>query len=230
MRSVPISCGAFAGVKGFRFGAATLCPRSFSSSPAHHHRTLHTIQGRLNRPTARALGRDVSRKFVSTIRYYPSLNPESVSLNPKSLSLNPESVCLKVSKNVKTALRYNQPVVALESTIYTHGFPYPQNVDLALRLEEIVRSHGAVPATIGILNGVARVGLTDEEIIMLASSAGKPETMKVSRRDLPYILGMVSCPNPFWNCLSDQTGAFYQQTEWRYHRVGNNDACTSGWY
>ncbi|KAG4431412.1 hypothetical protein IFR05_013104 [Cadophora sp. M221] len=82
------------------------------------------------------------------------------------------------------------PVVALESTIYTHGFPYPQNVALALGLEEIVRSHGAVPATIGILNGVAKIGLTGDEITMLASAAGKPDTMKVSRRDLPYILGM----------------------------------------
>ncbi|PBP19441.1 IdgA domain protein [Diplocarpon rosae] len=84
----------------------------------------------------------------------------------------------------------NQPVVALETTIYTHGFPYPENVSLALDLEEIVRQKGAVPATIGILNGEARVGLSNQDIIKLASAAGKPETMKVSRRDIPYILGL----------------------------------------
>jgi pseudouridine-5'-phosphate glycosidase/pseudouridine kinase len=83
-------------------------------------------------------------------------------------------------------------VVALETTIYTHGFPYPDNVALAKDLEHIVYKNGAVPATIGIIDGVARVGLNTLELTALASSAGKPETMKVSRRDLPYILGMVS--------------------------------------
>jgi Indigoidine synthase A like protein len=97
----------------------------------------------------------------------------------------------KVSSEVARALRDNAPVVALETTIYTHGFPYPDNVELALDLERIVRANGAIPATIGVVGGVARVGLTKEEIVTLASGAGKPETMKVSRRDLPYILGMV---------------------------------------
>jgi len=96
-----------------------------------------------------------------------------------------------VSDEVGAAIQSNQPVVALETTIYTHGFPYPDNVALALNLESVVRQNGAVPATIGILNGVARVGLSGEEITTLASSTGKPGTMKVSRRDLPYILGMV---------------------------------------
>jgi pseudouridine-5'-phosphate glycosidase/pseudouridine kinase len=99
------------------------------------------------------------------------------------------------SPEVATAIRSYQPVVALETTIYTHGFPYPQNVELALELEDIVRSNGGVPATIGILEGVARVGLNKEQLIAIASSAGKPETMKVSRRDLPYILGLVSYRN-----------------------------------
>ncbi|KAI9048287.1 hypothetical protein LZ554_008082 [Drepanopeziza brunnea f. sp. 'monogermtubi'] len=96
----------------------------------------------------------------------------------------------QVSDEVRYALKNNQPVVALETTIYTHGFPYPDNVALALDLEEIVRKNGAIPATIGVLDGVARVGLSAQEIIELASSAGKPETMKVSRRDLPYVMGM----------------------------------------
>lgn len=99
----------------------------------------------------------------------------------------------RIAQEVFAALKAGNPVVALESTIYTHGFPYPDNISLALDLENIVRSCGAIPATIGILEGVARIGMTEEEIKTLASAAGKPETMKVSRRDLPYILGMV-CP------------------------------------
>ncbi|TVY91387.1 Pseudouridine-metabolizing bifunctional protein [Lachnellula willkommii] len=97
---------------------------------------------------------------------------------------------LQISPEVQEAVWRNKPVVALESTIYTHGFPYPENVALALDLEKIVRKNGGIPATIGVLNGVVRVGLNSEEITALASSAGKPDTMKVSRRDLPYILGM----------------------------------------
>lgn len=96
----------------------------------------------------------------------------------------------QVSAEVKDAIVANKPVVALETTIYTHGFPYPDNVALALDLEAIIRRNGGVPATIGILGGVARVGMSQEELTAIASSAGKPETMKVSRRDLPYILGM----------------------------------------
>ena len=85
----------------------------------------------------------------------------------------------------------NLPVVALESAIYTHGFPYPENIQLGLDLEAIVRRHGAVPATIGVVAGAATVGLTESDQLVLMESAGKPETMKVSRKDLPYILGLV---------------------------------------
>jgi pseudouridine-5'-phosphate glycosidase/pseudouridine kinase len=99
---------------------------------------------------------------------------------------------LKVSEEVREAIRDNIPVVALESTIYTHGFPSPDNLALATHLESVVRLNGAVPATIGVLNGMPTVGFTAEELIELLSSAGKEETMKVSRRDLPYIVGLVS--------------------------------------
>ena len=84
------------------------------------------------------------------------------------------------------------PVVALETAIYTHGFPYPDNITLASHLESLVRVNGGIPATIGILNGVARIGFESEELIELCSSAGKSTTMKVSTRDLPYISGLVS--------------------------------------
>lgn len=82
--------------------------------------------------------------------------------------------------------------MALETAIYTHGFPYPENVKLALGLEKIVRDAGAVPATIGVLDGIIRVGMEESQLIRLASSAGNPNTMKVSRRDIPYIVGMVN--------------------------------------
>lgn len=98
----------------------------------------------------------------------------------------------RISEEVHDAVMTNKPVVALETTIYTHGFPYPDNVALALELEAIVRSNGGIPATIGILDGIARVGLSTEEVVALTSSAGKSETMKVSRRDIPYIIGIVS--------------------------------------
>ncbi|KAL8925250.1 MAG: hypothetical protein Q9172_002300 [Xanthocarpia lactea] len=70
------------------------------------------------------------------------------------------------------------------------GFPYPQNTALASHLESLVRVNGGIPATIGVLNGVARVGLSPEEIIELTKLAGKPDTRKVSRRDLGYICGL----------------------------------------
>jgi hypothetical protein len=99
---------------------------------------------------------------------------------------------LVTSPEVRDALMTNRPVVALETTIYTHGFPYPDNVALANDLEAIVRQNGAVPATIGIVDGIARIGMTKEELEMLNSTFGNSDTMKVSRRDLPYILGLVN--------------------------------------
>ena len=71
------------------------------------------------------------------------------------------------------------------------GFPYPENIALSSRLESIVRQNGGIPATIGILNGVAKVGFNAEELIELLSSAGSPTTAKVSRRDLGLVCGRV---------------------------------------
>lgn len=71
------------------------------------------------------------------------------------------------------------------------GFPYPDNVDLAMRLESIVRSTGGVPATIGVIDGVARVGMNQTELTELASTSQKTKVHKVSRRDLGYICGAV---------------------------------------
>ncbi|KAM5446064.1 hypothetical protein MaudCBS49596_006874 [Microsporum audouinii] len=96
---------------------------------------------------------------------------------------------LKVSEEVEDAIATGKPVVALETTIYTHGFPYPDNVDLAMRLESIVRSTGGVPATIGIIDGIARVGMNETELTELASTSQRTKVHKVSRRDLGYICG-----------------------------------------
>ncbi|EAW18305.1 pseudouridine-5'-phosphate glycosidase/carbohydrate kinase family protein [Aspergillus fischeri NRRL 181] len=101
-----------------------------------------------------------------------------------------QSKFLKVSEEIRDAVATGKPVVALESTIYTHGFPYPESVALASLLESVVRVNGGIPATIGILNGVARVGLSAEELIELASTAEKKDALKVSRRDLGYICGL----------------------------------------
>lgn len=86
------------------------------------------------------------------------------------------------------------------------GFPYPESVALASLLESVVRVNGGVPATIGILNGVAKVGLSADELIELASTAEKKDALKVSRRDLGYICGLVGLSNslPNWeNMTSD---------------------------
>lgn len=95
-----------------------------------------------------------------------------------------------VSEEVKQAIAEHRPVVALETTIYTHGFPYPDNLSLASRLESLVRLNGGVPATIGILDGVARVGFGADELVRLVSSAGQSNMMKISRRDLGFACGL----------------------------------------
>ncbi|WP_281179273.1 pseudouridine-5'-phosphate glycosidase [Vulcanibacillus modesticaldus] len=92
---------------------------------------------------------------------------------------------IELSQEVKDALEAKKPVVALESTIITHGMPYPENVKTALEVEKIIRDNGAVPATIAIMNGVIKVGLTEKEIRDLAS---QKHVIKTSRRDLPIIL------------------------------------------
>ena len=93
---------------------------------------------------------------------------------------------LDIHPDVAAAVAGKQPVVALESTIISHGMPYPQNVETALRVEAEVRAHGAVPATIAIINGRLKAGLTTDEIELLGKS-GRDVT-KVSRRDIPFMV------------------------------------------
>ena len=93
---------------------------------------------------------------------------------------------LDISPVVKKALENNEPVVALESTIIAHGMPYPQNVETARKVEQIVLNEGATPATIAILGGRIKVGLNDSDIEMLGKKGRA--VIKVSRRDMPYIV------------------------------------------
>ena len=93
---------------------------------------------------------------------------------------------LDINPEVAAAVAENRPVVALESTIISHGMPYPQNVETALNVEKIVRENGAVPATIAILGGRLKAGLTPEEIEYLGKT-GMAVT-KASRRDLPVLV------------------------------------------
>jgi pseudouridine-5'-phosphate glycosidase len=88
----------------------------------------------------------------------------------------------KLSREVETALAESRAIVALESTVIAHGLPRPQNLETALRLEHLVRSAGAVPATIAILKGVLHVGLNRDQLEYVAESR---DVHKISRRDLP---------------------------------------------
>lgn len=92
---------------------------------------------------------------------------------------------LDLGEEVKAALKNNKPIVALESTIISHGMPYPQNVETALKVEEIIRENGAVPATIGIIGGRLKAGLSKDEIDYMGSAKN---IAKVSRRDIPYLV------------------------------------------
>ncbi|MGB9793615.1 pseudouridine-5'-phosphate glycosidase [Caldisericum exile] len=89
---------------------------------------------------------------------------------------------MRISNKVLNALKNGDPIVALETTIITHGMPYPQNIETAFEVENVVIKNGAVPATIGILDGVVIVGLSQDEIEALAK---KKDVIKVSTREIP---------------------------------------------
>lgn len=92
---------------------------------------------------------------------------------------------LALTDEVREALASGKPVVALESTIISHGMPYPKNVQTAREVEQIIRDGGAVPATIAVLHGVPRIGLDDDELDLLGSDE---HVRKVSIRDLPVVI------------------------------------------
>lgn len=95
---------------------------------------------------------------------------------------------LSFSKEVTEAMKAGKPIVALESTIISHGMPYPQNVEMANTVEQIIREEGAIPATIAIMDGKIKIGLEPEELELLAKTG--QDVLKVSRRDLATCLSL----------------------------------------
>jgi pseudouridylate synthase len=92
---------------------------------------------------------------------------------------------IDINPEVQMALNSSQPVVALESTIIAHGMPFPKNIETALAVEEVLRKKGVVPATVGLIKGRIKVGLTEGEIRYLAEAEN---VVKVSRRDFPTVV------------------------------------------
>ena len=128
-----------------------------------------------------------SSRGARLFKRYAKLLPPNSSFT-RSIA-NGRDRFLRISEEVQDAVRTGKPVVALETTIYTHGYPHPENLTLSSHLESLVRVNGGIPATIGVLNGIAHVGMDPEEIIELVSSAGQETTWKLSRRDLGFITG-----------------------------------------
>lgn len=98
---------------------------------------------------------------------------------------------IKVREDILDAIKANKPVVALESTIISHGMPYPQNVDTAKHCQEIIQSYGVLAATVAIIDGDIVVGLNDDEIEYIANK--KVEVLKVSRKDIPMAIARYTC-------------------------------------
>lgn len=92
---------------------------------------------------------------------------------------------LTIHPEVREAIKENKPIVALESTIISHGMPYPQNLETAMEVENIVRNNGAIPATIAIINGKCHAGLSKEQLEVFAS---EKNIIKVSLRDMPFVI------------------------------------------
>jgi pseudouridine-5'-phosphate glycosidase len=125
-----------------------------------------------------------------------------------------DSKLFRLSSEVQSALAANKPLVALESTVIAHGLPRPQNLETAIRLEQIVREAGSLPATIAILDGQFCVGLSDEEVRFIAEDE---EIRKVSIRDLPIAIAQQ------WNGATTVAS-----TSWIAHRAGIKVFATGG--
>ncbi len=121
---------------------------------------------------------------------------------------------LALTDEVRSALAEGLPVVALESTIISHGMPYPQNVAMATEVEQIIRDGGAVPATIAVLGGRPRVGLTADDLELLATD---PDVTKVSLRDLPYVIARGEHGA---TTVDDATGRARRDPHVRHRRAG----------
>jgi pseudouridine-5'-phosphate glycosidase len=138
---------------------------------------------------------------------------------------------IHVSPEITQALADGKPVVALESALITHGFAPPANLEMARRMEATVREHGALPASVAVLDGQARVGLTEEELIRLASDQ---TARKISLRDLPLVLASRQCaPRPAQTRSATKTsrangGTTVAATMHLAHQVGIGVFATGG--
>ena len=121
---------------------------------------------------------------------------------------------IHVAQEVQEAIRDNRPVVALESTIFTHGLPRPRNLEVALEAEASLRAQGVTPATIGVFNGVPIVGLSTEQITTLSNT---DDVAKVSLRDLPVV-----------RALGKHGGTTVAATAFLAHRAGVKVFSTGG--
>ena len=97
---------------------------------------------------------------------------------------------IDVHPEVQQALAQHAPIVALETTIVTHGMPHPTNLETAISVENIVREQGAIPATIGIIGGRVKIGLDRKDLEHLADTENDPPTVKISRRDIASAIAM----------------------------------------
>ena len=144
--------------------------------------------------------------------------PHCAAAKPRVAKVNVtgmmDSKPLRYSSEVQSALAINKPLVALESTVIAHGLPRPQNLETAIRLEQIVREAGSLPATIAILDGQFCVGLSDEEVRFIAEDE---EIRKVSIRDLPIAIAQQ------WNGATTVAS-----TSWIAHRAGIKVFSTGG--
>lgn len=118
-------------------------------------------------------------KSVNNLRHYIQPN---ISEDSKKVEKTKQESNIVIEAKVLDGLKNGKPIVALESTIISHGMPYPQNVQTARLVEEQVTKYGAIPATIAILNGVIHVGLTNDQLELLGKLG--PKCRKVSRRDI----------------------------------------------
>lgn len=105
----------------------------------------------------------------------------------KSLNVSRTNL-LQIHPEVQEAIQTSKPVVALESTILSHGLPYPENLQLSRDISKIIRSKGVIPATIAVKNGTCHVGLTNEDLSDLVLSGVEGRATKCSTRDLPFLM------------------------------------------
>lgn len=127
--------------------------------------------------------RPITRTLSSSVRTTRGL-PSSL------ISARERGVLIDVHPEVEQALVEKQPLVALETTIVTHGMPYPVNLETAKSVERYVRSAGAIPATIGVIEGRVKIGLESSQLEYLADLHSNPGSVKLSRRDIAAAMAL----------------------------------------